>query len=96
MAHDLDVNPAYLSKAINSIENMNFNCLVNFYRVEKVKELMQQKDSQKYTVEHIYLSSGFRNQSSFNKAFKKQEGITPSEYLKQYVENSSDVDEKKT
>ncbi|GHS94368.1 hypothetical protein AGMMS50239_34920 [Bacteroidia bacterium] len=94
MAHDLNINPAYLSKAINSKENMNFNSLVNFYRIEKVKELMQQEDSQKYTLKYIYLSSGFKNQSSFNKAFKMQEGITPSEYFKQYVKNSNDVDEK--
>ncbi|GHT08562.1 hypothetical protein FACS189426_04460 [Bacteroidia bacterium] len=82
MAHDLNINPAYLSKAINSKENMNFNNLVNFYRIEKVKELMQQEDSQKYTLKYIYLSSGFKNQSSFNKVFKMQEGITPTEYLK--------------
>ncbi|GHU64455.1 hypothetical protein FACS1894123_09140 [Bacteroidia bacterium] len=95
MAHDLNINPAYLSKAINSKENMNFNSLVNFYRIEKVKELMLQEDSQKYTLKHIYLSSGFKNQSSFNKAFKMQEGITPSEYLKQYVEKSRDETDEK-
>jgi len=34
-------------------------------------------------LKYIYLSSGFKNQSSFNKAFKEKEGITPSEYYKQ-------------
>ncbi|GHT08566.1 hypothetical protein FACS189426_04470 [Bacteroidia bacterium] len=90
MAHDLNINPAYLSRAIHNKENMSFNSLVNFYRIEKVKELMQQKGSPKYRLKYIYLSSGFNSQSSFNKAFKMQEGVTPSEYLKQYQENSGE------
>lgn len=82
MAHELNINIAYLAKAIRIKRNMNFSNFVNEYRIEKVKELIQ-NDSQKYTLKHIYFSSGFKNQSSFNKAFKLKEGITPSEYYKQ-------------
>jgi len=82
MAHELSTNIVYLAKAIRLTKEMNFNNFVNAYRVEKVKELMH-SDSRKYTLKYIYLSSGFKNQSSFNKAFKLKEGITPSEYYKQ-------------
>ncbi|HCO66882.1 MAG TPA: hypothetical protein DIT04_03875 [Dysgonomonas sp.] len=82
MAHELNTNIVYLAKAIRLNKEMNFNNFVNDYRVEKVKELMR-NDARKYTLKHIYLSSGFKNQSSFNKAFKLKEGITPSEYYKQ-------------
>lgn len=82
MAHELNINSAYLAKAIRLEKDMNFNTFVNAYRIEKVKELIY-NDSRKYTLKHIYLSSGFKNQSSFNKAFKLKEGITPSEYYKQ-------------
>lgn len=82
MAHELNVNNVYLAKAIRMERDLNFNNFVNDYRIEKVKELMD-NNSRKYTLKYIYLSSGFQNQSSFNKAFKLKEGITPSEYLKQ-------------
>lgn len=81
MAHELNINIVYLAKAIKLNKNMNFNNFVNDYRIEKVKELIN-NDSRKYTLKYIYLSSGFKNQSSFNKAFKLKEGITPSEYYK--------------
>lgn len=81
MAHELNINIVYLAKAIKLNKNMNFNNFVNEYRIEKVKELIN-NDPRKYTLKYIYLSSGFKNQSSFNKAFKLKEGITPSEYYK--------------
>jgi AraC-like DNA-binding protein len=80
MAHDLNINSSYLSKAINQRKGMNFNAFINTYRIKNAKKLMQ-SDAKKYTIKYIYLSSGFKNQSSFNKAFKLQEGMTPSEYL---------------
>lgn len=82
MAHELNINIVYLAKAIRLMKDMNFNNFVNSYRIERVKELMQ-SNSKKYTLKYIHLSSGFKNQSSFNKAFKSMEGITPSEYYRQ-------------
>jgi AraC-like DNA-binding protein len=78
IANDLNINTAYLSKVISSKGKMNFNQFVNFYRINKVKEMIQ--NNPQYTLQYIYFSSGFNSQSSFNKAFKLQEGITPSEY----------------
>ena len=86
MAHDLNINTVYLAKAIRLKQNMNFNNFVNFYRIEKAKELIRNTAS-KYTLEYIYLSSGFKSQSSFNTAFKLKEGITPSVYV-QRVKNT--------
>jgi AraC-like DNA-binding protein len=86
MAHDLNINTVYLAKAIRLKQNMNFNNFVNFYRIEKAKELIRNTAS-KYTLEYIYLSSGFKSQSSFNAAFKFKEGITPSVYV-QRVKNT--------
>lgn len=81
MAHDLKINIAYLSKAIQLHSGMNFNGLVNFYRINKIKEMLS-SNSQQYTLQHVYMACGFKSQSAFNKAFKMQEGITPSEYMK--------------
>jgi YesN/AraC family two-component response regulator len=81
LAFALNTNAAYLSAAINIKRNINFSMFVNTYRIENVKRMIQ-FNSKKYTLEHIYLSSGFKNQSTFNKAFKLYEGITPTEYIK--------------
>jgi len=82
IAYELNINVVYIAKSIRLKKNMNFNNFVNDYRIETVKELIWD-NSRKYTMKYIYLSSGFKNQSSFNKAFKLKEGITPSEYYKQ-------------
>jgi AraC-like DNA-binding protein len=81
MVNDLNINATYLTKAIRVNKNTNFSNLVNYYRIERVKELMQTNTS-RYTLEYIYMSSGFKSQSAFNRAFKQQINITPSEYYK--------------
>jgi AraC-like DNA-binding protein len=77
----LNINTSYISSAIKIKQNINFSTFVNTYRIEKVKKMLQY-NVKKYTLEHIYMSSGFKNQSTFNKAFKLYEGITPTEYIK--------------
>jgi AraC-like DNA-binding protein len=85
LAYDMNINIAYLTKTIRRQTDMNFNNFVNSYRIEHAKQLIQ-ANSQKYTMKHIYISSGFKNQSTFNSAFKQKEGITPSEYYKKLAE----------
>lgn len=85
MAFELGINVVYLAKAIRYKKDMNFNNLINYYRIEKVKKLIASNAS-KYTIEYIYLSSGFKSQSSFNRAFKLHMNTTPSEYYKM-IEN---------
>jgi len=81
LAKDLDSNVKYISKAINLKENINFNVFLNKYRINQVKEMIAMNYQNKYTLGYIYFKSGFRNQSTFNKAFKNVEGITPSKYI---------------
>jgi AraC-like DNA-binding protein len=84
MAYGLNINITYLSKAIRMKKDMNFNTFVNLYRIENVKKMIQ-SDPWKYTLQYIYLASGFNSQTSFNKVFKMQEGITPSEYMQLHL-----------
>jgi YesN/AraC family two-component response regulator len=86
LAIALDSNSSYISKSIKINKDMNFNTFVNLYRINKVKEMIQENQS-KYTLEYIYVSSGFKNQSTFNKVFKLVEGVTPSEYYKKYTQS---------
>jgi YesN/AraC family two-component response regulator len=86
LALTLDTNISYISKAIKIQRNMNYKLFVNTFRIEYVKEKMMQ-DPNRYTLEHIYTSSGFKNHSTFNKAFKQIEGITPTEYYRKQKED---------
>jgi AraC-like DNA-binding protein len=87
LASAVNSNITYVSKAIKLNRDINFNVFVNHYRIEKVKEMLQNK-SARYTLEHIASACGFNSQSTFNKAFKLIEGITPSDYCKKHRQTS--------
>ncbi|MDL5049165.1 helix-turn-helix domain-containing protein [Oscillatoria amoena NRMC-F 0135] len=52
-----------------------------FYRVEEAKRLL--KEQMNIKVEEIAGQVGYNSKSSFNTAFKKITGITPSEFRQQ-------------
>ncbi|MDE5430702.1 helix-turn-helix domain-containing protein [Elizabethkingia meningoseptica] len=78
----LKTNNNYISKAIRLKGYSNFNNYVNTLRIEYVKKAIQEYDLEKVTLMYIYIDAGFINQSTFNRVFKKIEGITPSDYIK--------------
>ncbi|MFV0331006.1 MAG: helix-turn-helix domain-containing protein [Dysgonomonas sp.] len=82
LAEDLNSNVKYISRAIRLKENVNFSVFLNIYRINLIKEMIAKDYHNKYTIGYIYLSAGFRHQSTFNKVFKEIEGITPSEYIR--------------
>lgn len=82
LATKLNTNNTYISRAINYSSGMNFKTLVNKHRIEYIKnELLTDNVKKRYTLLYIYTSAGFRHQSTFNKAFKQIENMTPSEYI---------------
>jgi YesN/AraC family two-component response regulator len=82
LAEMLDTNISYIYYALKQqgIED-NFSTFCNKYRIKHFKERINKGDYKQYTINFLYESSGFKHQSSFNKIFKKLEGITPSEYI---------------
>jgi YesN/AraC family two-component response regulator len=76
-----DTNIKYVSQAIHHNTGMNFSAFVNSYRIRLAKNMIQEGTVKKYTMHHIYTSVGFKHQSTFNKVFKRFEGISPSEYI---------------
>jgi len=61
--------------------NSNFNDLINRYRVNAFKKLADQPESKKFSIMGIAKDVGFNSKASFYRAFKKECGQTPSEYL---------------
>ena len=88
LADLLQSNVSYISKAINSNSGLNFNSFLNKYRIEYLKEMMKdEEECNRYKITYLYMQVGFTNQSTFNKAFKQVEGITPSQYMKRTSDN---------
>ena len=73
-------NTTYLSNAVNRYFQCNFKQLINSYRVEYAKELL---DSDKYPMSELFKYCGFASKSVFYVAFGKVAGMTPLQYLSQ-------------
>lgn len=71
-----------ISQAINENKQQNFYEFVNFYRVEKAKKLLEAPAHRTDKIATIAYEVGFGNLTSFNIAFKKVTGLTPSAYRK--------------
>ena len=68
------------SGLINEHARKNFNDFVNQYRVKYAQELLADAANDKFTISSIAFDCGFNTLSSFNSAFKKFAGMTPSAY----------------
>lgn len=83
MAKEIRVSKHQLSQFLNEKLGKSFSALINEYRIEKAKSLLQtEKD---YTVESLGYDSGFNSKSTFFTTFKKLTGKTPAEYQKSHT-----------
>ncbi|PWH83297.1 AraC family transcriptional regulator [Algibacter marinivivus] len=71
-----------LSVLINQELGQHFFDFVNGYRIEKAKSILKDNVKTKLTVLEILYEVGFNSKSSFNTAFKKHTGKTPTAYRK--------------
>lgn len=83
LAKKLETNASVISKTINQGYRMNFNDYVNNFRIEAVKANLSNGEHKKSTLLGIAYDCGFNSKSTFNRAFKKNTGKTPKEYLKE-------------
>jgi AraC-like DNA-binding protein len=79
----LQTNTSVVSKAVNQGFAMNFNDFINNYRVEAVKEMFAKGEHKKSTLLGIAYDCGFNSKATFNRAFKKNTGLSPKDYLYQ-------------
>ncbi len=71
-----------VSLIINEALSTNFNDLINTYRIESFKKMVINPNNKKYSILGLAKEVGFNSKTSFYRAFKKETGITPSEFLK--------------
>ncbi|UWX55808.1 AraC family transcriptional regulator [Maribacter litopenaei] len=68
------------SQVINEHFDMNFNELVNKYRINEAKKIFHTDFQKNLNIIDVAYEVGFNNKVTFNKAFKKDTQVTPSEY----------------
>lgn len=69
-----------LSMVVNVQSNSNFNEYINKYRIEHAKEILKDSRLSNLSIAAIAYDCGFNSLSSFNGAFKKNTGKTPSAF----------------
>jgi len=82
LASQVDIHPNKLSWLINQELNKNYNEFINHYRVEHFKNLATDPGNAHISLIGLAYESGFNSKTVFNTYFKKETGMTPSEYLK--------------
>lgn len=84
VAKETDIYSKTISKAINVILGKNFFEVVNKLRVEKSKEILLDYKENNLTIDLVASKCGFNTHRTFYNAFRKCEGITPSQWLKSF------------
>ena len=82
LAEALELPRHHLSQAINTKTGKSFYDFINGYRVEEVKRRLKDPEFSNITIQAISYDSGFNSKATFNTAFNKFTGMTPSAYRK--------------
>lgn len=85
IATQLNSNRNYVSKAINTVHGDSVSHYINHYRLRYFKEKVLTPAGKQYSLDALAMESGFNSKASFNRFFKLQEGITPSQYRDQQL-----------
>ncbi|SFG49555.1 helix-turn-helix domain-containing protein [Pontibacter chinhatensis] len=81
LAQRVGVSAHELSYLINAAYCENFYSFVNRHRVEEAKHLLVSQQYEQLNMVGIAYQAGFNSKTTFNTAFKKWTGQSPSQYL---------------
>ncbi|MFC0211956.1 helix-turn-helix domain-containing protein [Paenibacillus chartarius] len=77
MAKEIGISYSYMRKIVYEITGISLIDYLNLLRIEKAKQLLVES---KLTIAQIALEVGYFNVQSFNRFFRKFEGMPPSSY----------------
>jgi AraC-like DNA-binding protein len=89
LAHRLGASKHHVSQVINACTEGTFFDYVNRLRIEEAKILLAERSRSDLNVIEVAYAVGFNNKVSFNTAFKKVTGITPTAYRHQNARTDS-------
>jgi AraC-like DNA-binding protein len=85
LASSMTLPQKNISKAINNFSGTNFHGFINKYRVKEAKKLLIDKESTKFSMIGIGEKAGFNSKSSFYNNFKKEVGLSPKQYMDEFI-----------
>ncbi len=91
LAKETSLSDKKLSAIINQEMNTSFYDLINSYRLEEFKKRVISKEFDNLTILGIAYDCGFKTKSTFNRLFKLQIGISPSEFKKNHNTQTSNI-----
>ncbi|WP_246246161.1 AraC family transcriptional regulator [Paenibacillus lemnae] len=83
MARDVGISYSHMRRIVYELTGKSLNDYLNHLRVERAKELLRNSP---LTITQIASEVGYYNAQSFNRFFKKFEGISPSAYKMTQIE----------
>ena len=85
LAEEFHLNPQYISQLFKSEIGVNFLAYLTGIRMEKAKKLLL---TTPLSVAEVSEQSGYADYRVFTKVFKKAEGVTPSQYRRDFLETN--------
>jgi AraC-like DNA-binding protein len=85
LATKLNTTRHNASQVINEHFQVSFHELINKYRIQEAKKILDNDRQKNLNIIDVAYEVGYNNKVTFNKAFKKDTQLTPSEYQKIYV-----------
>ncbi|MCA0932728.1 helix-turn-helix domain-containing protein [Lutimonas saemankumensis] len=82
LSEKLSISSKNLSQVINQSFDKSFFDFINSYRIKEAQHIFKEAKDDKMTVMEVMFDVGFNSKSSFNTAFKKETGQTPTEFRK--------------
>ncbi len=80
LAQRIGISPQHLSQILNEQRSQSFSDFVNSYCIAEAKRLLTDPAKKHYSILAIAEEVGFNSKSTFNAAFKKHAGTTPSDF----------------
>lgn len=82
LSEKLSISTKYLSQVINQSFDKSFFDFINSYRIQEFQQILKESRDDKLTILEVMFQVGFNSKSSFNSAFKKETGQTPTQFRK--------------
>ncbi|MEO9871604.1 helix-turn-helix domain-containing protein [Ekhidna sp.] len=89
IAAELNTSSNSLTEVLKEHFRLTYYDFINEYRILDIVERFKNGDDRKYTIKTISEEAGFRSKTTFIKAFKKETGMLPKEYLSSVQQKGS-------
>jgi len=77
VAELVDLNPDYFGRLLKKVAGRKFNDYINGCKIKEASKLLKESEM---NITDIAFEAGFESLSTFNRSFKKETGVTPSQY----------------